>query len=324
MVAGLGNATALTTNPHVRQIDPWRDGRAVANLLESAFRDEIIDDTGQRLINALRNYAMFDAFAFGFGTGFVWIEDGQVIGNASAQKNYTRRNTWVIGNVATAPEHRNRGIGRAVVEACVSYAMNRGARYVALQADVTNAPALHLYQKLGFERDGEVSHYMRPSVKTQPASHLDAVNSIRKARWSDRQAVWALAMRNMPDVLTYAEPYDAGIYRLGLRWSFMNALNGNPEQWHVMESPQGHELIGAVRSRVNIEGSNHYLELLLGNDAGVSDGQVLLRKALARFDEYTAKPIYAAQSHPHEAAHAALFAERFQFRRTLVHMRLSL
>ena len=123
MVAGLGNATALTTNPHVRQIDPWRDGRAVANLLESAFRDEIIDDTGQRLINALRNYAMFDAFAFGFGTGFVWIEDGQVIGNASAQKNYTRRNTWVIGNVATAPEHRNRGIGRAVVEACVSYAM---------------------------------------------------------------------------------------------------------------------------------------------------------------------------------------------------------
>ncbi len=324
MVAGLGNASALTTNPHVRQIDPWRDGRAVANLLESAFRDEIIDDTGQRLINSLRNYGMFDALSFGFGTGFVWVEDGQLVGNASVQKNFTRRDTWVVGNVATAQNCRNRGIGRAVVEACVNYAMSKGARFVALQADVTNAPALHLYEKVGFERMGEVSHYMRPSVRAQPASGIDTAMRIRKARWSDQHAVWALAMRNMPDALTYAEPYDAGMYRLGLRWSFMNALNGNPEQWLVMERAQDRQIAGAVRTRVNIDGSNHFVDLLLGDDTGMSEGQALLRKAMARFDEYIAKPIYAAQSLPHDAAHAALYAERFQLNRTLVHMRLAI
>lgn len=324
MVAGLGNATALTADPHVRQIDPWRDGRAVANLLESAFRDEIIDDSGQRLIHALRNYGMFDALSFGFGAGFVWVEEGQVVGNASVQKNFMRRDTWVIGNVATAQSHRNRGIGRAVVDACIHYAINRGARFVALQADVTNAPALHLYEKVGFEQQGKVSHYMRPSVRAQPASGTANERAIRTTRWSDRLAVWALAMRNTPDALTYAEPYDAGMYRLGLRWSLVNALNGNPEQWLVMEPAHGQALAGAARTRVNLEGSNHAVELLLSDEASVSDGQALLRRALARFDEYAAKPIYALQSHPHEAAHAALFAERFHLTRTLVHMRLAL
>lgn len=324
MVAGLGNATALTADPHVRQIDPWRDGRAVANLLESAFRDEIIDDSGQRLIHALRNYGMFDALSFGFGAGFVWVEEGQVVGNASVQKNFMRRDTWVIGNVATAQSHRNRGIGRAVVDACIHYAINRGARFVALQADVTNAPALHLYEKVGFEQQGKVSHYMRPSVRAQPVSGTANERAIRTTRWSDRLAVWALAMRNTPDALTYAEPYDAGMYRLGLRWSLVNALNGNPEQWLVMEPAHGQALAGAARTRVNLEGSNHAVELLLSDEASVSDGQALLRRALARFDEYAAKPIYALQSHPHEAAHAALFAERFHLTRTLVHMRLAL
>jgi ribosomal protein S18 acetylase RimI-like enzyme len=323
MVAGLGNASVLTMDPHVRQIDPWRDGRAVANLLESAFRDEIIDETGQRLINSLRNYGMFDALAFGFGTGFVWVEEGQVVGNASVQRNFTRRDTWIIGNVATLPSYRNRGIGRAVVEACVSHALNKGARFLALQADANNAPALHLYEKIGFERMGEVSHYMRPSVHAQPTLGYNA-GAIRKARWSDRHAVWSLAMRNVPDVLTYAETFDDGMYRLGLRWSFMNALNGNPEQWLVMGSPHGHTLAGAARTRANIEGSNHFVELLLSDVASMSDGQALLRAAMERLDDYAAKPIYAAQSHPHDAAHAALYAERFQLTRTLVHMRLSL
>lgn len=324
MVAGLGNAPALTADPHVRQIDPWRDGRAVANLLESAFRDEIIDDSGQRLIHALRNYGMFDALSFGFGAGFVWVENGQVVGNASVQKNFLRRDTWVVGNVATAQSQRNRGIGRAVVEACIRYALNRSARFVALQADVTNAPALHLYEKIGFERLGEVSHYVRPSVRAQPTLTAKPDHAIRSARWSDRHAVWALAMRHTPDALTYAEPYDAGMYRLGLRWSFMNALNGNPEQWLVMAPAHGTALTGAARTRVNPEGSNHFVELMLSDEAGVSDGQALLRRSLARFDEYAAKPIYALQSHPHEAAHAALSGERFHLTRTLVHMRLSL
>jgi ribosomal protein S18 acetylase RimI-like enzyme len=324
MVAGISNASAIAADPHIRQIDPWRDGRAVANLLETSFHDEIIDDSGHRMIQSLRNYGVFDALAFGFGTGFVWMENGELIGNASVQRNATHRDIWIIGNVATHVAHRNRGIGRAIVEACIHYAIARGARRMALQADETNKPALHLYEKLGFERAGAVTHYLRSPVRVRPVETQTSPSAIRTARWSDRAQVWTLARRNLPELLTFAEPFDKRIYQLGFRWSLVNALNGNVEQWHVSDALQRGCLIGAVRTRVNFEGSNHHLELMLSDEAGISEGVALIERALQRFEKYISRPIYAAQSRPHGASHAAFQEMNFQPTRTLVHMNLEI
>lgn len=321
MVADVRTAFS-PADPHVRQIDPWRDGRAVANLLETSFHDEATNDDGIRLIHALRNYGMLDALALGASTGFVWVEDGQLIANASVQRNYTRRDTWIVGNVATQPNYRNRGIGRAVVEACIRYAASRGARYVALQADVNNKPALHLYEKLGFQRLGEVTHYLRPA---RPASRGgERAPGVRKAKWSDRAAVWELARHHVPDQFTFAEPFDANVYRLGLRWSLLNALNGNIEQWLVMDAGSRGRLLGAVRTRATFEGSYHHLEVLPNTDATVEDAVRLIESGLRRLDEYASKPIYAAHARLADVPHAALQAVGFQATRTLVHMRLEL
>ncbi|MCS6846808.1 MAG: GNAT family N-acetyltransferase [Anaerolineae bacterium] len=309
-------------DPHIRQIDPWRDGRAVANLLETSFRDEAMNDDGIRLIHALRNYGLLDALTLGGSTGFVWVEEGQLIANASVQRNYTRRDTWIIGNVATQPAYRNRGIGRAVVEACIQYAASRGAHYIALQADVNNKPALHLYEKLGFQRLGEVTHYLRPAELDPPDDELP--RRTRKARWSDRAAVWALAQRNVPERFTFAEPFDANMYRLGLRWSLLNALNGNIEQWRVMDAGKGGELLGAVRTRATFEGSYHHLEVLPNANATVEDAVHLIESGLRRLEDYATKPVYAAHACIDETPHAALRAAGFRPTRTLVHMRLEL
>lgn len=321
MVAN-ARAASGSLDPHIRQIDPWRDGRAVASLLETAFRDEAISDDGVRLIHALRNYGLLDAMVLGGATGFVWIEDGQLVANASVQRNYTRRDTWIIGNVATQPAYRNRGIGRAVVEACIQYAASRGARYVALQADVNNAPALHLYDKLGFRRLGEVTHYLRPAATDLRDD--EAPRYARKARWSDRAAVWALAQRHVPEQFTFAEPFDSGMYRLGLRWSLVNALNGNVQRWQVMDAIGHGALLGAVRTRATLEGSYHHLEVLPNADATVEDVIRLIESGLRHLRDYVAKPIYAAHACIAETPHAALQAAGFRPTRTLVHMRLDL
>ncbi|MFC1466731.1 MAG: GNAT family N-acetyltransferase [Candidatus Brachytrichaceae bacterium NZ_4S206] len=307
-------------DPHIRQIDPWRDGRAVANLLETSFRDEAMNDDGVRLIHALRNYGLLDALALGGSTGFVWVEEGQLIANASVQRNYTRRDTWIIGNVATQPAYRNRGIGRAVVEACIQYAASRGARYIALQADVNNKPALHLYEKLGFRRLGEVTHYLRLAEPYRLDDELP--RHTRKAKWSDRAAVWALAQRHVPERFTFAEPFDADMYRLGPRWSLLNALNGNVQQWRVMDAGRRGELLGAVRTRVTFEGSYHHLEVLPNAGATVEDAVRLIESGLRRLEDYATKPIYAAHAYVDETPHAALRATGFRPTRTLVHMRL--
>jgi ribosomal protein S18 acetylase RimI-like enzyme len=329
MVAHVGTAFD-STNPHVRQIDPWRDGRAVANLLESAFRDEIVDDNGQYLIHSLRHYGALEALTFGLGTGFVWVEDGAVLGNASVQRSLTRKDVWIVGNVATQTEFRNRGIGRALVEACVNYSAARGAHVVALQVDAANQPALHLYDKLGFERLGEVTHYLRAQRRAhapRPAHVLDAKSrAVRKARWSDREEVLSLMRSVVPEQFTFAEPIDMSVYRLGLRWSLVNALSGNVSQWLVCNavSPDGRpaRLAGAVRTRVSLDGSKHQLELLLSSDATADVAASLLARALDRFEDYLSKPIVAAQPHPQHMAHAALRDAGFQPIRTLAHMRL--
>lgn len=320
MVAGARSLSG--SDPHVRQVDPWRDGRAIAQLLETVFRDEASSDDGVRLIHALRNYGLLDAMLLGGATGFVWIEDGQLVTNASVQRNYTRRNTWIIGNVATQPAYRNRGIGRAVVEACIQYAASHGAHYVALQADVNNDPALHLYGKLGFRRLGEVAHYLRPAATDLPDDETPSY--VRKAKWSDRAAVWALAQRHVPGQFTFAEPFDPNMYRLGLRWSLLNALNGNVQRWQVMDSAKQGVLLGAVRTRATLEGSYHHLEVLPNADATVEDTVRLIESGLRHLRRYVAKPIYAAHACTSEVPHAALQAAGFRLTRTLVHMRLDL
>src|SRR5690242_21802845 len=117
MVAGVSGLSLEAIDPHVRAIDPWRDGAAVADLLEVSFKDEGIDDNGQRMIRMLRSYGPVEALIMEGAPGFVWIENGQLLGNASVQRNPIRRDTWIVGNVATHPAHRNRGIATALMSA---------------------------------------------------------------------------------------------------------------------------------------------------------------------------------------------------------------
>ena len=326
MVAGLSKAPATAIDPHVRPLDPWRDGPAVASLLELAFRDEMggIDDSGQRMIHMLRNYGPLEALMMDGSPGFVWMEDEQLVGNVSIQRNPTRSDTWVVGNVATHPNYRNRGISTALVRSAIGFAQARGARHVALQVVEGNTPALRVYNRVGFRALGAVTHYRRPSVRIKPPARADG-QGVRRARYADRHAIWDVTRENIPDSLTYAEPFDASVYRLDWRWWLSNFFNTWREQWLVSETAGpglGPKVIGAVRTRVNYELSEHHVELMLDNNAGVDAGVALLGAALRRFVDYAAKPLYCVQSRPHESAQAALQVMGFQPTRTLVHMRL--
>jgi ribosomal protein S18 acetylase RimI-like enzyme len=300
----------------------------VANLLELAFKDEIGGDSGgQRMIHMLRHYNPLDALAGDSMAGFVWIEDGQIVGNVSLQRNPARRDTWVIGNVATHPAWRNRGVSTALIRAAISFAGARQGRFVALQVVEGNGPALRVYERAGFRILGVVTHYRRPSVRVQSLP-FDDVSSARRVRHADRDAVWALARFNIPDDLTYAEPFDASMYRLDWRWWVSNFFNGWREQWLVRDAndcfagASSRPIVGAIRTRVNFDLPEHHVELMLDARAGVETGVSLLVAGLRRFENYVSKPLYCVQSRPHEASHGALQAVGFQPTRTLAHMGL--
>ena len=59
-----------------------------------------------------------------------------------------------ITNIATHPEYRRRGCGKAVTEALLKDAEARGAEQVSLEVRASNAGAIALYEELGFETAG--------------------------------------------------------------------------------------------------------------------------------------------------------------------------
>lgn len=304
--------------PQVRALEPWRDGRQLADLIEIAFSREEIGSSGARMIELLRSYGQYEPMIFGIGTSFVWIEGGRLVGNASIQRNPTRSDTWIVGNVATAPAYRGRGIARVLIEACMRHASMRGARHIALLVDEGNASARRLYESMDFSAQGVTTYFMRPSSGDGCANATDA--AVRAARRADRGAVWKLARRNIPDAYTYAEPFDSGLYRLGLFWSLRNQFHGSREGWYVFDDA-AHSVIGAVRMHVGRDEMHHHVELMLDERASVIHGERLLVQALSELARRPPLPIAAAQSRTNDAAEQALENVGFARQRILVHMR---
>jgi ribosomal-protein-alanine N-acetyltransferase len=68
-----------------------------------------------------------------------------------------------LGNVAVAPDWRNRGVGSQLVARILELARARCVREVFLEVRPSNATAQRLYERLGFRRVGRRrDYYMEP------------------------------------------------------------------------------------------------------------------------------------------------------------------
>ena len=86
----------------------------------------------------------------------VWEEDGQVLGYVGSQ---TVLDETDMMNVAVSAQARRRGIAQALVEALVIQLKRRGSRCLTLEVRASNAPAICLYEKLGFRQVGRRPNY---------------------------------------------------------------------------------------------------------------------------------------------------------------------
>ena len=59
-----------------------------------------------------------------------------------------------ITNVAVLKDAQNSGIGKCLLEKAFEEAFVLGVERVVLEVRVSNEPAIHLYQKMGFENVG--------------------------------------------------------------------------------------------------------------------------------------------------------------------------
>ena len=76
-----------------------------------------------------------------------------VIGLFQEQRVKTRHNAFIWG-MYVAPQHREHGVGRALMEAALSRARELGLRKVTLAVNSANQAAVRLYESCGFEQYG--------------------------------------------------------------------------------------------------------------------------------------------------------------------------
>ena len=69
-----------------------------------------------------------------------------------------------ISNVAVAAEYRRKGIGRALMGKTLKAAKKLALKELTLEVRLSNAPAIALYESMGFERIG-----VRPDFYEKPA-----------------------------------------------------------------------------------------------------------------------------------------------------------
>ena len=66
-----------------------------------------------------------------------------------------------IMNIATKKACRNQGIGKLLLDRIILEAKNKNIRKINLEVNENNSIAIHLYEKFGFNKDGERKNYYR-------------------------------------------------------------------------------------------------------------------------------------------------------------------
>lgn len=106
-----------------------------------------------------------ERLATGDSTLLLAVADGQPLGLAQLFPSFSSVRTgrlWILNDLFVDPSGRQRGVGRALLDACVQHAEQTGAVGLQLETQRTNTVAQALYTEQGWEADEEFCTYHYP------------------------------------------------------------------------------------------------------------------------------------------------------------------
>ncbi len=239
----------------IRLVEPRRDMAALAGLIEQAF-SERLDVSGRRMILGMKIFARAGSLGWFFGRwflppaaypqGYVWEEDGEVVGNASLLPVSGFQQRWVMANVVVKPEYQRQGIARELILASIEHARRSEGKRIMLQVDRDNQGARTLYENLEFKTLSTRNTWLKKGNGEWP--HADTMGQVRPRTSSEWRGHWALAKRLHPEGLLWPFPIVASIFRPS---GFENLFGlGKPKHWVWQEAGR---LAGAVSIRPELE-----------------------------------------------------------------------
>jgi ribosomal protein S18 acetylase RimI-like enzyme len=309
----------------LRRFDPTRDLRPVIALLQLGFGADL-DDRDRRWLEELDHlsgagpllgwaFRLLPAAENVF-SGYVWVEDGRVVANASLMRAAPR--IWTIANVVTDPAYRRRGIARRLVVAAVDGARAHGARQVQLQVRDDNTSARALYRQLGFRRLFSTTTWRREGPLEVPAAAEP--DGWRPLRWP-RHARW-----RVESVLARAGeiegpppgPVRQALLRQGLRGSFSDRLRGVQRYPWAAMAETGYVSVAAASAQGG--GAPHLLEAWVEPRWRGQVEALLLARMLSDLRPHPAPAVDAEVRDSETGMAAAVEAAGFRPVRTLERM----
>lgn len=314
----------------VRSFNPRRDIGAVAELVAAAFGDSL-DPAGQVALTEMRRTARWSPLLWwlhwptysvvGMTTpGFVWIEEGRVVGNISLRRALGRGG-FFIGNVAVHPDWQGRGIASALMGAALGEIVARGGRWVGLEVGADSQVARRLYERSGFSEIGRTLHMLRPAglawSRNRPPCPL-----LRRGRSCDSAALIELVQAVVPEPQRPLLELRREDYQLGWERTLDHWLEGRHEAWWVVE--ENGAIRGAVRALRERGRCPDRLEVLIAPEQTGRFESVLVQRGIASLRGAPRKMVEAILPNFENTLVRALEAAGFQKARLLVQMRLDL
>jgi ribosomal protein S18 acetylase RimI-like enzyme len=320
----------------LRLMDPMRDLQQVADLIEESFLDEI-GPAGMAAVRELRLMARSGALVWLMSrmaaesgdafTGFVWVEDGQVVGNVTVNEPKPRSRRWHISNVAVKPAYRDRGIGRRLVEAALELARAHAGEWAILQVRHNNQAALRIYQRLGFEQLFATVELVRQGLWGRSYEPF-SLSSYRltPSRPDDWRRQYDLALLTTSPQEQWVRGLELSEFRYS-RWrqlrEWLSDLPAGGHAWRLCLE-LGQELVGTLIVRSRGWGQSNHLAFSVHPGSRGSVEGALVRQGLALLGSRLEQDTFVEHSADHVAGIQALKESGFVEKRTLVTMRRSL
>nr|MBC7244890.1 GNAT family N-acetyltransferase [Chloroflexota bacterium] len=318
----------------LRPFDMRRDLLPLANLIELSFQSEL-DQTANPIVTEMRRLArsgpllwLFDATSRLLSSllrGYVWIANGQLVGNVSLGRESEQPNLWSISNVAVHPDFRGRGIGRQLMKAAIQEARHHGACLVILEVQKENAPAHQLYEELGFQIYDTVEELTLPEGKDMKRQ-LTSTLPLRECRPKDWQGIVALLHAATPKAVQEVKPILSSRYRpsikrrLGRLFDDLSYLRQS-QDWLLEEKGQ---VIALLQITGQYTKTAHRLQIAVHPDHRGTIEERLVAAGLNRLAHFPDREVASTVSSSHVEALQAFHKNGFRTIRILDLMRLNL
>jgi len=234
-------------HPHLRPLSILRDLPAVADLIETCF-SSTMDNEGRRYVQDMRRAGNDNAFIKWANraaettslplSGYVWEEDGKIIGNASLVPfRHNKQRVYLIANIAVQPEHRRKGIAQALTQRAIQHARDKKVDNIWLHVREDNPGAIDLYTKLGFIERARRTTWQATTDRLTPTLQTDITLTGRHPNDWPTQLNWLT--RLYPDRLAWHRNWSFTSLRPGFwNWLYLLFVDINIRQWSALKNNQ--------------------------------------------------------------------------------------